>query len=112
MKKTKYISLLLAVVMLASGLLLAACGKEKPDDTTGDTTTAAPDTTAGPVSDELTIFADGKSEFSVVYASGSSEAQKYAEQIARELSRFSTAVQSINPGRLRASHPSVKSGQI
>lgn len=90
MKKTKYISLLLAVVMLASVLLLAACGKEKPDDTTGDTTPAAPDTTAEPVSDELTIFADGKSEFSVVYASGSSKAQKYAEQIARELSRFTS----------------------
>ena len=90
MKKTKYISLLLAVVMLASVLLLAACNKEKPDDTTGDTTPAAPDTTAEPVSDELTIFADGKSEFSVVYASGSSKAQKYAEQIARELSRFTS----------------------
>ena len=60
MKKTKYISLLLAVVMLASVLLLAACNKEKPDDTTGDTTPAAPDTTAEPVSDELRYLPTAK----------------------------------------------------
>lgn len=86
MTRARTVAAFIAAVTLIS-MLLCGCGKTGDGS---DTTALTPDTTGSgaTVKDALTVFANGKSDFCVVYAAGSDTAAAQAKMIARELSRF------------------------